>query len=51
MKTSQAARKYGISEAAFYNWKAKYGGMDTSQLKRLKELKLRIVGSNECTLI
>ena len=39
MKTSQAARKYGISEAAFYNWKAKYGGMDTSQLKRLKELE------------
>ena len=33
------ARSHGISEATFYNWKAKYGGMDASQLKRLKELE------------
>ena len=39
VKPSQVARKHGISEATFYNWKAKYGGMDTSQLKRLKELE------------
>lgn len=39
MKASEVARKHGISEATFYNWKAKYGGMDTSQLKRLKELE------------
>ena len=39
MKTSEIARKHGISEATFYNWKAKYGGMDASQLKRLKELE------------
>ena len=39
MKTSEIARKYGISEATFYNWKAKYSGMDTNQLKRLKELE------------
>ena len=39
MKASEIARKHGISEATFYNWKAKYGGMDTSQLKRLKELE------------
>ncbi len=39
MKGSEVARKHGISEATFYNWKAKYGGMDTSQLKRLKELE------------
>ena len=39
IKPLQVARKYGISEATFYNWKAKYGGMDTSQLKRLKELE------------
>ena len=33
------ARKYGVSSATLYNWKAKYGGMDASQLKRLKELE------------
>lgn len=32
-------RKYGISSATYYNWKAKYGGLDASQLKRLKELE------------
>lgn len=33
------SRKYGVSTATLYNWKAKYGGMDASQLKRLKELE------------
>jgi putative transposase len=32
-------RKYAISSATYYNWKAKYGGLDASQLKRLKELE------------
>ena len=32
-------RKLGVAEATFYNWKAKYGGMDASQLRRLKELE------------
>lgn len=32
-------REHGISDATFYNWKAKYGGMDSSQLKRVKELE------------
>lgn len=32
-------RKHGISSATYYNWKAKYGGLDASQLKRLKELE------------
>ena len=32
-------RDYGISQATFYNWKSKYGGMDANQLKRLKELE------------
>ncbi len=32
-------REHGISQATFYNWKKKYGGMDASQLKRLKELQ------------
>ena len=35
----ELARKHGISEATFYNWKARYGGLDVSQLRRLKELE------------
>ena len=30
-------RKHGISDATYYNWKSKYGGMSASDLKRLKE--------------
>jgi putative transposase len=32
-------REYGISEATYYNWKSKYGGMESSDIKRLKELE------------
>lgn len=32
-------RDYGISEATYYNWKSKYGGMEASDVKRLKELE------------
>ena len=32
-------REYGMSDATFYNWRAKYGGMDISLMKRLKELE------------
>ena len=39
MKTGDLARKHGISEATFYNWKAKYGGMEVSEAKRLKALE------------
>ena len=38
-KTSDLCRKHGISEATFYNWKNKYGGMDISEAKRLKSLE------------
>ena len=38
-KTADLARKHGISEATLYNWKAKYGGMDVSEAKRLKALE------------
>lgn len=31
--------EYGISDATYYNWKAKYGGMEASDIKRLKELE------------
>jgi len=39
IKVADLCREHGISDATFYNWKAKYGGMDASQLKRLKELE------------
>ena len=32
-------RKHGISDATYYNWKSKYGGMEASDLKRMKELE------------
>ena len=40
-KTSDLARKYGVSEATIYNWKAKFGGMDVSDAKRLEEPELK----------
>ena len=38
-KTADLARKYGISEATIYNWKAGFGGIDISEAKRLKALE------------
>lgn len=35
----EVCREYGISEATYYNWKTKYGGMEASDVKRLKELE------------
>ncbi len=38
-KAADLCRQHGISEATFYNWKGKYGGMDVSEAKRLKALE------------
>ena len=35
----ELCRQHGFSKSSFYKWKAKYGGMDASALKRLKELE------------
>jgi len=35
----EICREYGISDATYYNWKSRYGGMEASDIKRLKELK------------
>jgi putative transposase len=37
-KTGDLCRKHGISDATFYNWKAKYGGLDVSEAKRMRQL-------------
>ena len=39
LKVGDICREQGISQAMFFNWKAKYGGMSSSQLKKLKELE------------
>jgi putative transposase len=38
-KTADVCRKHGISEATFYKWKAKFGGMDVSDARRLRQLE------------
>jgi putative transposase len=38
-KTADVCRKYGISDATFYKYKAKYGGMGVSEAKKLKSLE------------
>ena len=35
----EVCREYGFSDATYYNWKAKYGGMEASDIKRLRELE------------
>jgi putative transposase len=39
MKTADVCRKHGISDATFYKWKAKFGGLEVSDAKRLKALE------------
>jgi len=39
-------RKHGISSASYYKWKAKYGGLDASELKRIKELEGQLAESS-----
>jgi putative transposase len=39
LAVSEAARKHGISAATFYQWRSKYGGMNVSDMQRLRELE------------
>ena len=38
-KTPEVCRRQGISDATFYKWKAKYGGLEVSEARRLKSLE------------
>ena len=42
MSVQDLCREHGISNATFYNWRSKYGGMSVSMLKRMKELEVAI---------
>ena len=42
LQVREVCRKYAISEATYYNWKSKYGGMGVNQLKRMKEMEAEI---------
>ena len=37
--TKELCRKYGISDATLYNWRSKYGGMNSSDVRKLKQLE------------
>lgn len=39
MPVQELCRKHGFSDGSFYNWRAKFGGMDASDAKRLRELE------------
>ncbi len=42
MPVKDVCRKHEISSATYYKWKSKYGGLDASELKRLKELEAEL---------
>jgi putative transposase len=38
-KVAELCRRHGISDATFYNWRSKYGGLEVSELRRLRKLE------------
>jgi putative transposase len=42
LSTKEISREMGISEATFYNWKAKYGGMEVSDVKKMKDMQTEL---------
>jgi putative transposase len=45
---TEVCRKAGISEATFYNWRAKYGGLTPSEMKRVRGVRLRVREDQLC---
>jgi len=41
IKVADVCRKHGISDATYYNWKSKFGGMSVSEAQRLKALEMK----------
>ena len=50
IKVEDVCRKHGISNGMFYNWKSKYGGMEASDVKSLKELEEENLKLKKCML-
>ena len=42
VQVKEICRKHGISDATYYNWKSKYGGMGASDLRRMKEMEQQL---------
>jgi len=57
LKVAEICRQHGISEQTYYRWKSKYGGMEVSEIKRLKELEAenqklkQLIGEKELDII
>ncbi len=47
----EICRELGVTEATFYNWKAKLGGLEISNVKKMKSLEKRMLGLIKYTLI
>jgi len=48
-KVVDICREYGMSQAAYYQWKNKFGGMEASNIRRLKEFEKRTASSSACS--
>jgi putative transposase len=42
ISTKEVARELGVSEGTFYNWKAKYGGMEVSDVRKMKDMEVEL---------
>ena len=57
LKVAEICRQNGISEQTYYRWKSKYGGMEVSDVKRLKELEAenrrlkQLIGEKELDIV
>jgi putative transposase len=46
---AEICRRHGISDATFYTWRSKYGGLEVSDAKRLRRLRRRTASSRSCS--